>query len=483
MSISPSPSNVEQAPDLGTAERTAARRRARSILNWTIAGIGILASILVAILTEGPSLWGLVPIVLYVVLAVMGMSLMLATVVALVSALIQARPDLSVTGEILVGSVTDTVTTIGLIIVLGAAVGGILQVTGVARNIVAAIMKVTAHRGPVVMSLGVMLACLVLVTSLGTLAGALAIAAPLIIPVAAKLGFTKSATASMMFIGGCAGLALAPFAGSNVAIMQAAEVGYLDYLLSGAGPLAILSLIVGAFFVPWMQKRSLRAGDLYSDQDVPADAPVTRGRPRLATAVFLTALALSVIYATINSAGTTFPLIALPILTVVTAIASGLPAKELLLAFWRGARSMFGMFVLFWVLGLLFAVIDILQPFQVVLDLMGPQLGEASPFAFTVLIALLGWVGVPGATAAQVVLLNEVFGGIAAQIGVPVGAWIIVLLFASKADTYGPFPNANMVGSMGLAGSKNLKNMMITGWALLVPCCVMYLAILFLQTR
>ena len=102
---------------------------------------------------------------------------------------------------------------------------------------------------------------------------------------------------------------------------------------------------------------------------------------------------------------------------------------------------------------------------------------------FAVIVALLGWVGVPGATAAQVVLLDKVFGPLAEAIGVPVSTWIVVLLFASKTDTYGPFPNGNMVGVMGLARSENLKNMLITGWLLLVPACLMYGVLMFVQTR
>ncbi|MDN5727394.1 MAG: hypothetical protein L0G99_15925, partial [Propionibacteriales bacterium] len=127
-------------------------------------------------------------------------------------------------------------------------------------------------------------------------------------------------------------------------------------------------------------------------------------------------------------------------------------------------------------------VIDRLAPFEVVLELVGPQLAQGSPFVFTVIISLLGWVGVPGATAAQVVLLDKVFGPLAGTLGVGPGAWVVAMLFASKADTYGPFPNGNMVGAMGLARSTNLKNMMITGWAVLIPACIMYAVILLVTT-
>lgn len=53
-----------------------------------------------------------------------------------------------------------------------------------------------------------------------------------------------------MFLGGCAGLAPAPFAGSNIAITKTADTGYLAYVLVGAGPLAVLSLLLAAVIVP-----------------------------------------------------------------------------------------------------------------------------------------------------------------------------------------------------------------------------------------
>lgn len=57
------------------------------------------------------------------------------------------------------------------------------------------------------------------------------------------------------------------------------------------------------------------------------------------------------------------------------------------------------------------------------------------------------------------------------------------LLWASKAAIYGPFPNANMMGAMGLSRSFSLENMMITGWSLLIPASLMYAIIMFVETR
>ncbi|MGW1675894.1 Na+/H+ antiporter NhaC family protein [Saccharopolyspora sp. NPDC002376] len=475
-------SNVDSAGAPPRADTPTGPLKARRSIITITAVAGLVLSAALGPFVEVPTLWGLVPIVLYAALALLGMDIMVATVVAVVSALLIMMPTPAAIGEMLGESLGDQVTIIGLVIMLGAGVGEILRSTGIAATIVRGVMRVVGERNRSAATLGVMISCLVLVASLGTLAGALAIAAPLLLPIVARLGFTRSATAAMMFTGGCAGLALAPFAGSNVAIMSAAEVGYLQYLLYGAGPLAVLSLIAGLMIVPWMQRRTEGTGDDYNAEDLGAvDEEPVRGSGR-ATAAFAIVLVASVAYAIVSGAGTTFPLLALPVLGIVAGLVGGLSPTEIAVQMYRGAARLVNVFLLFWLLAVLFAEIDELQPFQVILDTYGTSMQGLSPFVFALLIAGLGWVGVPGATAAQVVLLNKVFGGLAMSLGISSGAWVVVLLFASKADTYGPFPNANMVSAMSLARSTNLKNILLTGFALLVPCCLMYAVILFFET-
>ncbi|TCC61807.1 permease [Kribbella pittospori] len=454
----------------------------RRLVN-ALAAAGLVVSIVAGLLTDGPTLWGLLPIVLYAVLCLLGMDIVVGTVVAVLSGVLIAGLSPIETGTLLGKSLADSVTAIGLIIVLGAGVGEVLRVTGVASTIVSGVMRVAGNRSKVAVVLGVMVACLALVASLGTLAGALAIAAPIVLPITARLGYTRAATASMIFIGGCAGLTIAPFAGSNVAIMTAADVNYLTYLGYGAGPLALLSLVLGPFVVAYIQRRTANTGDDYDLAELVTDDSATTARaPRFATATFLVVLVGSVVYATVTEAGTNFPLLALPVLGIVTGLAGRLSAKDIAEHMYRGGAKLISILLLFWLLAALFALIDQLAPFKVILDQLGPELATVSGFGVAIAIALLGWVGVPGATAAQVVLLDKVFGTLAASAGVGPGAWVVVLLFASKADTYGPFPNANMVGAMGLARSSDLKSMLITGWMMLVPACVMYAVILLVTT-
>ncbi|WP_156934646.1 Na+/H+ antiporter NhaC family protein [Pseudonocardia spinosispora] len=457
-----------------------AQTRRRGLVTGGIAVIGLVGSAVLGFRAHPPTLWGITPILLYAVLCLLGTDLVIATVVCLVCGVLIAHESPVEFATLLGSSMGDVVTQIGLIIMLGAGVGEVLRATGVARVIVGRVMLIAGERRDWAVRLGIMVSCLILVTSLGTLAGALAIAAPILLPIAARVGFTRAATSALMFVGGCAGLAVAPFAGSNVAIMKAADVGYLEYLRVGAGPLAVLSIVLALVIVPWIQRRT--AGDLYSDTDLEVDTdepPASAGR---ATVAFLVTLVATVGYATATSAGTAFPLLALPLIAVVTGAVGGHSATAIAGHVYRGASRLISIFLLFWLLAALFGIIEKLKPFDVILAQYGPSLRGVSGLGFAVAIALLGWVGVPGATAAQVVLLDKVFGGLASTLGIGSGAWVVVLLWASKADTYGPFPNANMIGAMGLARSTDLRSLILTGWLVLIPASAMYVAILAVLT-
>ncbi|BBH68766.1 permease [Actinoplanes sp. OR16] len=457
-----------------------ATRRPAAITAWAVAAAGLVAALVCGLTTGTPTIWGLLPIGLFGVLVVSGMGMLPAALVSTLAALLVLLPAPAGLGSLAVASIGNQVTLIGVIIVLGAAVGEVMRRTRVADVIVRACVGLVDGRGPRVTSFAIMVACLILVAALGTLGGALAVAAPLVIPVAARLGYTRSATAAMMFVGGCAGLALAPFAGSNVAIMSAADAGYGQYLLYGALPLVAVSLLVGLPVVSWMQRHST---DHYDDEDRASEEQATAPgrRASIATAVFASVLVAAVVWAIVANAGLVVPLVALPLLGVLTGLAGGLGFTGTLRALAAGGRGMLGMLGLFLLLAALFVAIEELGPFDVVLARYGDQMAGLSPFALAIAIALLGWVGVPGATAAQVVLLDQLFGEIAASAGIGMASWIVVLLFASKADTYGPFPNANMIGAMGLARCLNLRAILLAGWAILIPAVGVYAILLYIE--
>lgn len=475
----PNEQNIEKmtAPVANPAKGGTIKRAAI----WTISIVGITAGAVVGILTDPPTLWGLMPMLVFLVLALLGTRMLLAVGVTAITTTLALMPMPTEWGGIAVSAIANPVTLIGVVTLFGGAVGEVLTRTNVARVIVSRIMLLTDELHPRRSIFAIMLACLLVVASLGSFTGSLAIAAPLVIPIAATLGYTRSATAAMMFLGGGAGLVLAPFAGSNIAIMTATGVGYLDYLRIGALPLVAISLITGLVAVPRIQRRTSGGADNYSaeDQATTATELPTR-RASIATIAFLVLLAAAVTLAIVTGAGLTVPLIALPVFAIVTGLAGGLGIRGTARAIGRGLWRLRDMMAIFVLLALVFVLFDMLQPFQVIIDAFGAQLAHLGPFGFAIIVALLGWVGIAGATAAQVVLIDQVFGGIAQSVGVTTAMWILVLLFGSKADTYGPLPNPNMMGAMGLARSSNMRSILLTGWTVLVPSTIVYFGLLFL---
>lgn len=464
-----------------STDLTGKRPNIAALIRYGIAIAALIGSAVLGALVQAPTVWGLLPVVLYAVLSLSGMNLLLATVFALLAGILLDHRTPSGVGSLLGDSLGDTVTMIGLIVVLGAGLGEVLRETGVADVLVRGILRMVRKDSAIALQLGVMAACLVLVFALGTLAGALAIAAPIVIPVVARAGFTRSATASMMFLGGCAGLALAPFAGSNIAILNASTVDYGTYVLVAAGPLAVLSILLSLVIVPRVQRQSLARGDdFYAPEQSGAGGQERKPNSVRASIVFSIVLLLAVGYATVSGSGTTFPLLALPVMAVVTAIAGRLSAAETVSAICRGGGRMIETFLLFWMLSAFFEIVDELKPYDVLLANFGPTLHDLPALPFAIGVALLGWLGVPGATAAHVVLLNKVFGALGTSLGITPAAWAVTYLWGSKADTYGPFPNANMMAVLGFAESKRLKTMLAVGWMVLIPAALMYLLILLM---
>src|SRR5262245_53684476 len=265
------------------------------------------------------------------------------------------------------------------------------------------------------------------------------------------------------------------------AILTAADVGYPHYLAVGAGPLAALSIAMAFLLIPWIQRLSATTGDFDGDDESGEAGETLVGRRTPAAAVvFFVLLVVSVVYAAIAQGGTEFPLLALPILAIATGLTGGLRLEQVFNAIYQGAARLISMLLLFWLLAALFQAQDLLKPYDVILARFGDDLSQLSGVWFALAIAFIGWIGVPGATAAQVTLIDKVFGPVAAAVGVGTSAWVIVLLWASKGDTYGPFPNANMVGPMGFARSSSLRNQLLTGWIIMLAASVMYVVLLTL---
>lgn len=451
--------------------------RRQAVAATALYAVALVASIAVAVQTDQPGLWGLIPIVVYAGLALLGVDMVLATLGAVVSAVVLTRSTPAALGPVLIESMGSLIALLGVIILLGAGLGEVLKRTGVAEFIVLSVVRKVGLTTQLRAQLGVMIACTVLAGALGTLAGSVAIVAPIVIPLLAALGFSSTATAAMFFFSGLAGLTLSPFAPITASIYGAAGVSWIGYVLAAGLPTAAVMFGVGFLSVRWNQRRTAatfpyppeRAVDL---EDVHDPAP---GAGRT-TAAFLIAFVALVVYSGASAAGATFVPVALILLIAVTGIAARRPMGELMGAIYAGASRLLGIFFLFFLLAVLFTLVDSMGVYDGVAERFA--LSTLGPYLFCLVVVLIGWVGVAGAAAAQAVLVNQVFGPLAATLGVPPMAWSLVLLAGSQTDGLGPFPNPDMIGQMGLAESRSLRWQLLSSYLVLVPVVALYAVLL-----
>jgi gluconate:H+ symporter, GntP family len=439
--------------------------------------VALLAAVVVAIRTDQPGLWGLIPIVVYAGLALLGVDMVLATLGAVVAAVVLTRSTPADLGPVLIESMGTLIALLGVIILLGAGLGEVLRRSGVAEFLVLNVVRKVGLTTQLRAQLGVMLACTLLAGALGTLAGSVAIVAPIVIPLLAALGFSSTAAAAMFFFSGLAGLTLSPFAPITASIYGAAEVSWIGYVLTAGLPTAIVMFGVGFLVVRWNQRRTAQAFPYPPERAVDLDTlqEVAPGAGRATAAFLLTFLAL-VVYSGLTAAGATFVPVALVVLIAVTGIAARQPTGALMAGVYAGASRLLGIFFLFFLLAVLFTLVDSMGVYDGVAERFA--LSTLGPYLFCLVVILIGWVGVAGAAAAQVVLVNQVFGPLAATLGVPPAAWTVVLLAASQTDGLGPFPNPDMIGQMGLAESRSLRWQLLSSYLVLVPVVALYAVLL-----
>ena len=444
--------------------------------------LGFVAAVLVNIGTEPPTVWGLVPIVLYALLVLVGTDVVLATGGALLVAIVMRGIEPKALATLMAESLGAFITVVGLIIILGSGLGQVARETGAAEYLVRGIIRRIGVRTRTQVQLGVMITSTLLVAALGTLAGANAILAPIVIPIVAAVGFTPPALAAMLHAAGAPGLFLGPFTPPVVTMTGAAKIGYPAYLAAAGLPMAIVTWGIGFFMVRWIQRRT-EGVYAYEEADlVKQERTLGPGARRAAWAFVLTLLAM-VAYGIAVKAGYAFAILVMLVTAFTTGLAAGLGPVRILEAIYAGASRLIWLFLLFWLFNPLVTLVGQTKAYEALLEAGRPLLASIGAYGFSILAVLIGWLGVAGAAVAQVVLMNEVFGPTVQALGLSPAAWVAVLLAASQIDWFGPFPNADMIGQMGLARSRDLKMQLYNGWAIMAGNVVLFAVLLFGLTR
>jgi hypothetical protein len=419
-------------------------------------------------------LLGLSPLLVYIVLVFRDMDILAATAICVVLGAALSHQTMVSFGAALANGMTSFLALVGLIIMLGRGLGEVLNATRVSHTIVHRIIYGIGVDTEKKAMLGIMAACLVIVGLLGTMAGGNAIIAPIVLPVAAAVGLSRSTVAVIFQAVGEEALILGPFTPPVITLLGLTRLGYGEMLLYVSVPVALITLTATWLMIQRIQRNTRESCAYEPPEDTERFVPSPRDRR--ATAVFVLCFLAAVVYGIVVKAPTSFVIVIMLGLAVITGLVGGLTLEEILRQIVKGMAGNVGLFLLFLLLDPFIVFVDKAGGFAALSTLIKPLMEIGGKPAIVVTGGFLGAFGISGATVATMKLLNEMFGPMLGSHGVSMLAWALALVVATRVNNF-VFPGANMASSLGFAESVDMKSMLRNGW--LVGVCQLMFLIMF----
>lgn len=409
-----------------------------------------------------PALIGFLPLVIYLYLAFKGKNLLSTVIICvLVGAVLTGQTPVSLSNEIANG-LKSFLGLIGFIIMMGAGLGEVLTETKVARNLVEILIKkvgIKSQNQAIIVTMG---ASTLLVSLLGTLAGANAMIAPILIPIVASFGLTPNALAVILHGAGACGLFLGPFVPPVITLMGLTGLTYGAYLANVGIPVAVLVLITTYYTGKKVQKQ-YEGIEMYSTEDMDKDEEfVSTPEINKATMVFAVVMVGMLAYGIYAKAGAAYAIVVMLAVAFTTGLAAGRSMMDIIGSLTKGATRMFWLFFMFVLYDPFLKFVTMTGAFTTLGDMLKPLIEISGDIGFIIISTLVGIFGVSGAAVAQSVVLNDLFKNIVADINLPMTIWGTVLLIGSQITSFA-YPTGDMIGQMGLARSKDLKSMIRNG--------------------
>ena len=405
-----------------------------------------------------PPICGLFPLLLYIVLAFKkGMHPLVNVSICAVVGAIMVKQPLNGLGAVIYESMGSFLALVGFIIMLGSGLGMVLRKTGVAAAIVNVLMR---KIGEALLQL--------LPGQLGTLAGANAVIAPIVIPLVAAVGITPSALAVIFQGAGQTGLFLSPFSPPMVTLMSITGLSYPRLLLCAGLPVSIV-MWVGTFLIAnKVQKETQGTENFGPDGEAAAENFQMDPATRRATIAFAVTMALMVIYGIATNGGASFVILVMIVAAIITGLFARMPVGTIFDSMMEGCGKMMWLFFMFLIFNPFLNFVTQSGAFDALLQLLEPLIGPTGKVGFTLLTVLVGIFGINGAAVAQAMMIDSLFSSFLPTLGISMELWGMIVLIGHQITSFA-YPGVDMIGQMGLAHASNIKPMMKLSYFAIIP--------------
>ena len=183
-----------------------------------------------------------------------------------------------------------------------------------------------------------MVTSIVIVALLGSLAGANAIIAPMIIPLVAIIGITPSTMAAVLMGAGITGLFIGPYSPQVVTIMSLTGMTYSQYIIQTGLPVAALCWVTTFICASRIQKKTKGVYQYELEETVEKDYVPSAGAKR-ATAAFAICMAAMIGYGIYLQSGSTYAILVISVTAIVTGLAGGIHPDRLFEVMIEGASK------------------------------------------------------------------------------------------------------------------------------------------------
>jgi H+/gluconate symporter-like permease len=398
-------------------------------------------------------------IIVYIILVFRGVTPLVATSIGVGLGFIFNHSTPLEMGHTLQNALGSFLALVGLIIMLGRGLAEILNETKVSNTLVHKIVYSIGINTQTKVKIGVILSSLVIVAILGTLAGGIAIIAPILRPIAADVKLSRPTLAVLMQASGEEALILGPFTPPVIAILELSGLSYYHLLLFAALPISIVTLITTWISANRLQKKY--ANELF-DTAASLEKFVPTIRQKITTLCFICGFIFCVTYGMIVHAKTSYVIFVMIFLALSTGLVGGLSLNKIFELLISGMQKNLHLFVIFLLLDPFLNLIQSAGGFHALTQLFIPLENLGGKPMLSILTGLTGAFGMPAAAAAVIKMLYSTFSSTAIAMQLSMTTFAFSILLATRITNFA-YPGANMFASMGFAESTNIKAMIRNG--------------------